>query len=86
MTENTSTVPVIATDLRVGDVFKGSNGRYYTVDTRPEPSRYLEEYSAPLIAIQVTEMNEDMTPVANSIRQVHEEDVVLDVLTPRPEE
>jgi hypothetical protein len=61
-------------------------GRYYTVDTRPEPSRYREEYSAPLIAIQVTEMNEDMTPVANSIRQVHEEDVVLDVLTPRPEE
>lgn len=86
MTENTSTVPVIATDLRVGDVFKGSDDHYYTVDTPPEPSRYLQEYSAPNIAIRVTEMNEDMTPVANSTKQVHEEDAVLDVLTPRPEE
>lgn len=85
MTENISTVPVIATDLRVGDVFKGSDGRYYTVDTPPEPIR-LQEYSAANIAFRVTEMNEDMTPVANSTRVIHEEDAELEVLTPRPEE
>ncbi len=84
MTENTSTVPVTAPDLRVGDVIKWPDGRYYAVDTLPEPGRYQEEYSAPLIAIWVTEMNEDMTPAGNSERQVHAEDAVLDVLTPRP--
>ena len=70
MAENTSTVPVTATDLRVGDVIKWPDGRYFAVDSLPEPSRYQQEYSAPLIGIQVTPIAGDMTLVANSTRQI----------------
>jgi hypothetical protein len=81
VTENTLTAP----DLRVGDVIKWPDGRYYAVDTLPEPSRYPEEYEGPRIASWVTEMNADLAPIANGEKQVHSEDAVLDVLTPRPE-
>ena len=85
VSEDASTVPVIATDLQVGDVIKSSDGHYYAVDTRPERSRERQEYPEPHIAIWVTEMNDDMTQVENSgQRVVHSEDVVLDVLIPRP--
>jgi hypothetical protein len=84
MADRTSTVPVIAADLQVGDVIKWPDGRYYAVNTQPEPSRYPEEYSAVRIAIWVTEMNHDMTPVANRAEEVYSRDAVLDVLTPRP--
>jgi hypothetical protein len=83
--EGTSTEPVIASDLQVGDVIKASDGHYYAVDTRPEPSPERQEYPTPNIAMWVTQMNDDMTPVANSEKRViHAQDVVLDVLIPRP--
>ena len=86
MSEDTSTEPVIAADLQVGDVIKAPNGHYYAVDTLPEPSREREEYPTPHIVMQVTEMNGDMTQVANSEkRAVLTQDAVLEVLTPRPE-
>ena len=85
MTENASTVPVTATDLRVGDVIKWQDGRYYAVNTLPEAGHYPQEYSEPKMAIWVTEMNEDMIPVTNSTKQIHADNAVLDVLTPRPE-
>ena len=85
MSEDTSTEPVIASDLQVGDVIKGSNGHYYAVDTRPQPSREPEEYPTPHIVLQVTEMNGDLTQVANSEkRMVLTQDAVLDVLRPGP--
>jgi hypothetical protein len=86
VSEDTSTVPVSAPDLQVGDVIKASNGRYYAVDTLPEASRERQEYPTPHIVLQVTEMNGDMTQVANSEKRVVlTQDAVLDVLTPRPE-
>jgi hypothetical protein len=85
VSEDAPTEPVIAADLQVGDVIKASNGRYYAVDTLPEPSRERQEYPEPHVAIWVTEMNDDMTQVENSgQRVVHSQDVVLDVLIPRP--
>jgi len=85
VSEDTSTEPVIAADLQVGDVIKAPNGHYYAVDTRPEPSPEREEYPTPHIVMQVTEMNGDMTQVANSEkRAVLTQDAVLEVLTPRP--
>lgn len=86
MAENTSTVEVIATDLRIGDVVKGIDGHYYTVDSTPERGLERDEYAAPHITFLATEVNPDRTPVANSEqRAVHAEDAVLEVLTPRPE-
>ena len=85
MSEDTSTEPVIAADLQVGDVIKAPNGHYYAVDTLPEASRERQEYPTPHIVLQVTEMNGDMTQVANSEkRAVLTQDAVLEVLTPRP--
>ena len=85
MSEDTFTVPVMAADLQVGDVIKASDGHYYAVDTLPKPSLERQEYPEPHITIWVTEMNDDMTQVANSEQLVvHSEDVVLDVLIPRP--
>jgi hypothetical protein len=85
VSEDTSTEPVIASDLQVGDVIKGSDGHYYAVDTRPEPSREREEYPTPHIVLQVTEMNGDMTQVANSEKRVVlTQDAVLDVFRPGP--
>jgi hypothetical protein len=85
VSEDTSTEPVTAPDLQVGDVIKASNGHYYAVDTRPEPSQERREYSVPHIAMRVTEMNADMTQVANSEKRVViAQDAVLNVLTPRP--
>ena len=84
MSEDTSTMPVTAEDLRVGDVIRWPDGRYYSVDTPPESSRYPQEYSPLRMAVWVTQMNADMVPVANSAKQVHSPDAVLDVLTPRP--
>jgi hypothetical protein len=86
VSEDTSTVPVSAPDLQVGDVIKASNGHYYAVDTLPEASRERQEYPTPHIVLQVTEMNGDMTQVANGEKRVVlTQDAVLDVLTPRPE-
>jgi hypothetical protein len=82
--ENVATVPVSAADLRIGDVIKRPDGRYYVVDTVPQPGRYPEEYSELMVAIRVTEVGEDLTPVADAVKQVHSPDVVLNVLTPRP--
>jgi hypothetical protein len=86
MTENAFTVPVTATDLRVGDVFKWSDDRYYAVDSLLESGNQSEEYSEPKIAVCVTEVNDDRTPVGNSGKQEHAPEAVLDVLTPRPTE
>jgi hypothetical protein len=86
MTENAFTVPVTATDLRVGDVIKWSDGRYYAVDTPPESGDRSEEYSEPKIAVFVTEVNDNKTPVGNSGKQEHAQEAILDVLTPRPTE
>ena len=86
MSEDTSTVPVAAPDLQVGDVIKASNGHYYTVDTRPEPSQERQEYPVPHMMMWVTEINGDMAEAANSEKKrvVYPQDAVLDVLTPRP--
>ena len=85
MSEDTSTVPVTAADLQVGDVIKATDGHYYAVDTRPEPGRERGEYAEPHIVISVTQMNDDMIQVPNSgKRVVHAQDAVLNVLTPRP--
>lgn len=86
MDSNAFTVPVTATDLRVGDVIKWPGGRYYVVDTPPESAARSEEYSEPKIAVSVTEMNVDLSRVGNSATQVHPPEAVLDVLTPRPAE
>jgi hypothetical protein len=85
VTENASTVPVTATDLRVGDVIKWIDGRYYAVDSLPEPG-YPQEYADPRTAVWVTALNEDMTRVTNSTKVIHADEAVLDVLTPRPED
>jgi hypothetical protein len=50
----------------------------------PQPDRYPEEYSEPMVAIRVTEIDEDMTPVADAVKQALSPDIVVDVLTPRP--
>jgi hypothetical protein len=85
VSEDKSTVPVAAPDLQVGDVIKASNGHYYTVDTRPEPSQERQEYLVPHIVMRVTEMNGDMTEASNSEKRVvYPQDAVVDVLTPRP--
>jgi hypothetical protein len=86
VSEDTSTVPVTVPDLQVGDVIRASNGHYYAVDTLPEPSNERQEYPVPHIMMSVTEMNGDMTHVANGKKRVvYPQDAVLDVLTPRPE-
>jgi hypothetical protein len=85
VSDDKSTVPVTAADLQVGDVIKVSDGHYYAVDTPPEPNRERQEYPTPHIAMQVTEMNGDMTQIANEKRVILTQDAVLDVLTPRPE-
>jgi len=86
VSEDIATEPVTAPDLEIGDVIKASNGHYYAVDTRPEPSQERQEYPTPHIVLQVTEMNGDMTQVANSEkRMILAQDAVLDVLTPRPD-
>jgi hypothetical protein len=86
VTEDASTVPVTAPDLQVGDVIKESDGHYYAVDTRPEPSKERQEYPVPHIVMWVTEMNGDMSHAANGERRViYPQDAVLNVLTPRPE-
>jgi len=85
VSEATSTVPVIASDLQVGDVIKTSDGHYYGVDTLPEPSQERQEYPVPHLVLQVTEMNGDRTQIANSEKRiVFAQDAVLDVLIPRP--
>ena len=85
MSEDAPTEPVTAPELQVGDVIKASNGHYYAVDTRPEPSPERQEYPVPHIAMRVTEMNGDMTQVPNGEKRVVlAQDAVLDVLTPRP--
>jgi hypothetical protein len=86
VTENTSTVPVTAANLLVGDVFKSPGGsRYYAVDTPPKANQYPEEYAEPKIAIWVTELNEYMTPVATyCTKLIYSSDAVLDALIPRP--
>jgi hypothetical protein len=86
MNDDEFTVPVTATDLRVGDVIRWPDGRYYVVDTPPEQGVHSEEYSEPKIAVCVTEMNHDMTPAGNSGKQEHPPEAVLNVLTPRPPE
>jgi hypothetical protein len=85
VTENASTMPVSPADLRVGDVIKWVDGRYYAVNTLPEPGLYTQEYADPGISIWVTELNADMTPVTNSAEVMHPDEAVLNVLTPRPE-
>jgi hypothetical protein len=85
VSEDTSTEPVTAADLHVGDVIKASDGRYYVVDTGPESEPERAEYLTPNIAITVTEVNGDLTRVANTERRVvHAQDAVLDVLRPGP--
>jgi hypothetical protein len=85
VSEDTSTEPVTAADLRVGDVIKASDGRNYVVDTAPEPEPDREEYLTPNIAIQVTELTADLTPVANTEKRiVHAQDAILNVLRPGP--
>jgi hypothetical protein len=86
MTEGAFFVPVTATDLRVGDVIKWSDGRYYAVDSLLDSDNHSEEYSEPKMAVCVTEVNDDRTPVGNSGKQEHAPQAVLNVLTPRPGE
>jgi hypothetical protein len=85
VTENAFTVPVTAPDLRVGDVIKWIDGRYYAVDSLPEPA-HPQEYADPGTTVWVTELNEDMTRVTNSAKVLHSDEAVLNVLTPRPED
>jgi hypothetical protein len=85
VTESPSTVPVTAADLRVGDVIKSPDGHYYAVDTLPEPSGYREDYAEPGIWFWATETNESKTKVADKTQHIHSPEVVLTVLTPRPE-
>jgi len=80
-----STVPVSTADLRVGDVIRWPDGRYYAVHTAPRQGPYREEYSEPLVAVGVTEVSEDLTPVAPEAQLVHAPDAVVDVLEPRPD-
>jgi hypothetical protein len=86
VTEDAFTVQVTVTDLRVGDVIKRPNGRYYAVDTPPESGARSEEYSEPKVVVFVTEMDGDMDRVGISATQLHPPEAVLDVLTPRPAE
>ncbi len=86
MTENASTVPATAADLRVGDVIEWQNGHYYTVNKLPEEGRYPQEYSDPNLAIWVTELNDEMAPTGPGVKQIHESDAILNVLIPRPAE
>jgi len=80
------TVPVTVTDLRVGDVIKWSDGRYYVVDTAPETGAWSGEYSEPKVAVFVTEMNVALYRMGDSASQVHAPEAVLNVLMPRPTE
>ena len=84
MTESAFTVPVTATDLRVGDVIKWPDGRYFAVDTPPKSGAWSGEYSEPEVAVRVTQMNDYMYRVGDSATQVHPAETVLDVLMPRP--
>jgi hypothetical protein len=85
VSDDPSTVPVIASDLRVGDVIKGSDGHYYAVDTRPEPSPERQEYPVPHLVVSVTEMNGDRTHVVGGgQRLIFPQDADLTVLAPRP--
>jgi hypothetical protein len=84
MTENTSTVPVRAADLRVGDIVKWPDGRNCVVDNLPEPSQPDAEYGEPLVAFWATETNADTTRPASSTKFMHASYAVLDVLEPRP--
>ena len=85
MTQDSATEPVIASDLQEGDVIKTPDGRFYAVDTRPQPSRENQEYPVPHVVLQVTELNADRSQVENGEnRLVLAQDADLDVLTPRP--
>jgi hypothetical protein len=86
MTENTSTVPVRAADLRVGDVVKWPDDRYCVVDTLPELSHFAAEYAEPRVLFWATETNADMTQPATRTQHIHASYAVLDVLEPRPPE
>jgi hypothetical protein len=84
--EDSSTVSVTAPDLQVGDVIKASDGHYYSVDTRPEPSNERQEYPVPHLVMSVTEMNGNMVRSSDGEKRiVYQQDAVVDVLTPRPE-
>lgn len=85
MPENVATVSVSAADLRIGDVIRWPDGRCYAVDAMPQPDQYPEEYSEAMVAIRVTEVDEAMTPVAAAVKQTLSPDIVIDVLTPRPD-
>jgi hypothetical protein len=85
VSEDSSTVSVTAPDLQVGDVIKASDGHYYSVDTRPEPSSERQEYPVPHLVMSVTEMNGNMVPSSDGEKRiVYPQDAVVDVLTPRP--
>jgi hypothetical protein len=84
MTENTTTTPVRAADLRLGDVVKWPDGRYCVVDILPEPSQLPAEYGEPLVEFWATETNADVTRPASSTKHIHASYAVLDVLEPRP--
>jgi hypothetical protein len=86
VSEDSSTVSVTAPDLQVGDVIKASDGHYYSVDTRPEPSSERQEYPVPHLVMSVTEMNGNMVRSGDGEKRiVYPQDAVVDVLTPRPE-
>jgi hypothetical protein len=84
VTDNRSTEPVSAADLQVGDIIEWPDGRYYAVDTFPEPG-HAEEYSEPRIAVWVTQMNDDLIRMASSTREILFPEAEMNVLTPRPE-
>jgi hypothetical protein len=86
MTENATTVPVRAADLRVGDVVKWPDGRYCVVDTLPESSHVAAEYGESRVAFWATETNADMIRPVGSTQHIHASYAVLDVLEPRPPE
>ncbi len=86
MTENASTVPVRAADLRVGDVVKMPDGGYCVVDSMPEASHFAAEYAEPRVAFWATETNADTAQPASSTKHIHASYAVLDVLEPRPPE
>jgi hypothetical protein len=69
MTENTSTVPVRAADLRVGDVVKWRDGRYCVVESLPEPNHFATEYAEPLVAFWATENECGRPPGASRYRR-----------------
>jgi hypothetical protein len=85
VTEDAFIVPVTAPDLRVGDVIKWIDGRYYAVDSLPN-AEDPQEYADPGTTVWVTELNDDMTRLTNSTKVLHSDEAVLNVLTPRPED